>query len=163
MRLRHLERRSATRRCFCERDELLKQNSTGSEGCRRLATVCPREERQEAEQAAAITARFVSLLLLALSTNAAPKFRWPDCCTATQPASNRNECRPTVSSRQPPSAEIPSKRLIDLRERDARSRPKEIQRMATCQWHSRQRRATTPPHSRTDHPQSCGTRNRLPS
>ena len=47
-------------------------------------------ERQEAEQAAAITARFVSLLLLALSTDAAPKFRQRHCCTATQRASNRN-------------------------------------------------------------------------
>ena len=47
-------------------------------------------ERQEAEQAAAITARLVSLLLLALSTDAAPKFRQRHCCTATQRASNRN-------------------------------------------------------------------------
>ena len=45
------------------------------EGCGRLATICPLKERQEAEQAAAITARFVSLLLLALSTDTAPKFR----------------------------------------------------------------------------------------
>ncbi len=44
-------------------------------GFSRLATVSPLSGRQEAEQAAAITARFVSLLLLALSTNAAPKFQ----------------------------------------------------------------------------------------
>ena len=71
---RHSERESATHRCFFERDEFLEQNSTGREGCGRLATICPLVERQEVEQAAAITARFVSLLLLALSTNATGRF-----------------------------------------------------------------------------------------
>lgn len=70
----HFERGSATQRCFYGKNESGK-SSSGGEGCGRLATICPLWERQEAEQAAAITARFVSLLLLALSTDAAPKFR----------------------------------------------------------------------------------------